>query len=164
MVLVRNRTHTKNIIMNNERTVSVLNDLLNITNDRIQGFSKVEDKVWDTYTPLKGDYDQMVSQSQTMKSELNDLIRERGGEPDNTGSTAGAIHRTWIDVKNSFSGDKEESTLENVVYGEEAAINAYQDALDSGDLCPESSRVVSDQLHHLKSSYNKFSNLNEMKN
>ncbi|MGO4708882.1 PA2169 family four-helix-bundle protein [Chryseobacterium sp. 2TAF14] len=150
--------------MNNERTVSVLNDLLNITNDRIQGFSKVEDKVWDTYTPLKGDYDQMVSQSQTMKSELNDLIRERGGEPDNTGSTAGAIHRTWIDVKNSFSGDKEESTLENVVYGEEAAINAYQDALDSGDLCPESSRVVSDQLHHLKSSYNKFSNLNEMKN
>lgn len=150
--------------MNNERTVSVLNDLLNITNDRIQGFSKVEDKVWDTYTPLKADYNQMVSQSQTMKSELNNLILERGGEPDNTGSTAGAIHRTWIDVKNSFSGDKAESTLENVVYGEEAAINAYQDALDSGDLCPESSRVVSDQLHHLKSSYNKFSNLNEMKN
>ncbi|MGD1320236.1 ferritin-like domain-containing protein [Chryseobacterium sp. 2R14A] len=150
--------------MNNERTVSVLNDLLNITNDRIQGFSKVEDKVWDTYTPLKADYDQMVSQSQTMKSELNNLILERRGEPDNTGSTAGAIHRTWIDVKNSFSGDKAEFTLENVVYGEEAAINAYQDALDSGDLCPESSRVVSDQLHHLKSSYNKFSNLNEMKN
>lgn len=150
--------------MNNERTVSVLNDLLNITNDRIQGFSKVEDKVWDTYTPLKADYDQMVSQSQTMKSELNSLITERGGEPDNSGSTAGAIHRAWIDVKNSFSGDKAESTLENVVYGEEAAINAYQDALNSGDLCPESSRVVSDQLHHLKSSYNKFSNLNEMKN
>lgn len=150
--------------MNNERTVSVLNDLLNITNDRIQGFSKVEDKVWDTFTPLKADYDQMVSQSQTMKSELNNLILERGGEPDNTGSTAGAIHRAWIDVKNSFSGDKAESTLENVVYGEGAAINAYQDALDSGDLCPESSRVVSDQLHHLKSSYNKFSNLNEMKN
>lgn len=150
--------------MNNERTVSVLNDLLNITNDRIQGFSKVEDKVWDTYSPLKSDYDQMVSQSQKMKSELNNLIIERGGEADNTGSTAGAIHRAWIDVKNSFSGDKAESTLENVVYGEEAAINAYQDALDSGDLCPESSRVVSDQLHHLKSSYNKFSNLNELKN
>lgn len=150
--------------MNNEKTVSVLNDLLNITNDRIQGFSKVEDKFWDKYTPLKGDYDQMVSQSQAMKSELNNLITERGGQPDNTGSTAGAVHRAWIDVKNSFSGDKAEATLENVVYGEGAAINAYQDALDSGDLCTESSKVVSDQLHHLKSSYNKFSNLNEMKN
>lgn len=150
--------------MNNERTVSVLNDLLNITNDRIEGFSKVEDKVWDTYSPLKGDYDNMVSQSQTMKSELVSLIREKGGEPDNTTSAAGALHRTWIDVKNSFSGDKSESTLENVVFGENAAIDAYQDALDSGDLTPESSKIVSDQLHHLKSSYSKFSHLNEMKN
>jgi len=150
--------------MQNEKTVSVLNDLLNITNDRIEGFSKVEDKVWDTYSPLKSDYDEMVNQSQTLKAELMSLITERGGDPDNTTSTAGAIHRAWIDLKNSFSGDKAESTLENVVFGEEAAIDAYQDALDSGDLCPESSRVVSDQLHHLKSSYSKFSNLNEMKN
>ncbi|MBW3521381.1 PA2169 family four-helix-bundle protein [Chryseobacterium sp. NKUCC03_KSP] len=150
--------------MHNERTVATLNDLLNITNDRIQGFAKVEDKVWDTYSPLKGDYDQMVARSQVMRSELMNLITERGGNPDNTGTTAGAIHRGWIDVKNSFSGDKTGSTLENVVFGEEAAIDAYQDALDSGDLCPESSRVVRDQLHHLKSSYNKFNNLNELKN
>ncbi|MCS3533162.1 PA2169 family four-helix-bundle protein [Chryseobacterium sp. JUb7] len=145
--------------MNNEKTVSVLNDLLNITNDRIEGFSKVEDKVWDTHSGLKSDYDQMVSQSQTMKNDLIGLINERGGEADNTTSTAGAIHRTWIDVKNSFSADKDESTLQNVVFGEKAAINAYQDALDSGDLCPESSKVVADQLHHLKSSFNKFENL-----
>lgn len=28
-------------------TVSTLNDLLQITNDRIEGFNKVEDKVWE---------------------------------------------------------------------------------------------------------------------
>ncbi|MCI3937271.1 hypothetical protein MQX03_08670 [Chryseobacterium aahli] len=39
--------------MDNSKTVSTLNDLLNITNDRIKGFSKVEDKVWETYSPLK---------------------------------------------------------------------------------------------------------------
>jgi len=163
MAVARSIAHTKYFIMNNERTVSVLNDLLNITNDRIQGFSKVEDKVWDTYSPLKNDYDQMVNQSQVMKSELVDLIREKGGEPDDTGSTAGALHRTWIDVKNSFAGDKAESTLENVVYGENAAIDAYQNALDSGDLCPQSAKIVSDQLHHLKSSYSKFNTLNDIK-
>ncbi|MFC3160431.1 conserved hypothetical protein [Chryseobacterium arachidis] len=147
--------------MNNENTVSVLNDLLNITNDRIEGFSKVEDKVWDTHSSLKADYDQMVAQSQTMKNDLIQLINGKGGEADNTTSTAGAIHRAWIDVKNSFVADKDESTLENVVFGERAAIDAYQDALDSGDLCPESTRLVSDQLHHLKSSYAKFENLEE---
>lgn len=150
--------------MNNEKTVSVLNDLLNITNDRIEGFSKVEDKVWDTHSALRNDYDQMVSQSQVMKTDLIKLINEKGGQADNTTSTAGALHRAWIDVKNTFAGDKDESTLENVVFGEKGAIDAYQDALDSGDLCPESSRVVSDQLHHLKSSYNKFNKLNELKN
>jgi len=145
--------------MNNEKTVSVLNDLLNITNDRIEGFSKVEDKVWDTHSALKNDYDQMVSQSQVMKTDLIQLINQKGGQADNTTSTAGALHRAWIDVKNAFAGDKDESTLENVVFGEKGAIDAYQDALDSGDLCPESARLVSDQLHHLKSSYSKFDNL-----
>ncbi|MDQ0781167.1 PA2169 family four-helix-bundle protein [Chryseobacterium sp. W4I1] len=145
--------------MNDEKTVSVLNDLLNITNDRIEGFSKVEDKVWNTHSALRNDYDNMVAQSQTMKTELIGLINAKGGQADNTTSTAGAIHRAWIDVKNSLTGDKDESTLENVVFGENAAIDAYQNALDSGDLCPESSRLVSDQLHHLKSSYAKFENL-----
>ncbi|UZT98671.1 PA2169 family four-helix-bundle protein [Chryseobacterium fluminis] len=149
--------------MNNENTVSVLNDLLNITNDRIEGFSKVEDKVWETHSALKSDYDQMVSQSQVMKNDLIKLITEKGGEPDNTTSTAGALHRTWIDVKNTFTSDKDESTLENVVFGEKAAIDAYQDALDSGNLCPESTRVVSDHLHHLKASYNTFKSLEDIK-
>ncbi|MCW3168161.1 PA2169 family four-helix-bundle protein [Chryseobacterium sp. 09-1422] len=149
--------------MSQEKTVSVLNDLLQITNDRIEGFSKVEDKVWDNYSGLKADYDEMVSNSQNMKSELVGLITERGGQPDNTTTTAGAIHRAWIDVKNSFSGNKDEATLENVVFGEDAAIKAYQDALDSGDLCAESSRKVQDQLHHLKSSYQKFENLEHLR-
>jgi len=145
--------------MDNMKTVSVLNDLLNITNDRIQGFSKVEDKVWDNYPALRNDYDNMVSQSLTMKNELSDLITERGGTPETSGSVAGAIHRGWIDVKNAFAGDNAEATLENVVYGEKAAIDAYQNALDSGDLCSESSRVVLNQLHHLKASHDKFKTL-----
>lgn len=147
--------------MNNEKTVSTLNDLLNITNDRIEGFSKVEDKVWENHSGLKADYDQMVSESQNMKNDLIRLINEKGGEADNTTSTAGAIHRAWIDVKNTFSGNKDEATLENVVFGEKAAIKAYEDALESGDLCPESTKVVSDHLHHLRSSYSKFENLEE---
>lgn len=149
--------------MDNAKTVSVLNDLLKITNDRIEGFSKVEDKVWDHYPALRGDYDQMVSQSLTMKNELSDLITERGGTPDNSGSAAGAIHRAWIDVKNTFAGDNADATLGNVVYGENAAINAYQNAIDSGDLCPESSKVVLEQLHQLKSSHDKFQNLEDLK-
>lgn len=145
--------------MNNDKTISVLNDLLNITNDRIAGFAKVEDKVWETRSNLKLAYDDMVSRSTDMKNDLINLISQKGGEADNSTSVSGAFHRAWIDVKNTFASDKEESTLENVVFGEKAAIVAYQDALDSGDLCPESTSLVLDQLHHLKSSYAKFETL-----
>lgn len=145
--------------MDNSKTVSTLNDLLNITNDRIQGFAKVEEKVWDSYSGLKNDYDQMVRESQTMKSDLMGLITERGGNPDDSSTTAGALHRTWIDIKNSFGVDHAESTLENVVFGEKAAIDAYQEALQSGNLCPQSTVVVADQLVKLRASYGKFETL-----
>lgn len=148
--------------MDNSKTVSTLNDLLNITNDRIQGFNKVEDKVWDSYNGLKNDYDQMVRESQEMRSELIGLITAKGGNPDDSSTTKGALHRTWIDIKNSFGGDHAESTLENVVFGEKAAIDAYQDALNSGDLCSESTAVVSDQLSKLRTSYAKFESLEKL--
>lgn len=145
--------------MENGKTVSLLNDLLNITNDRIEGFSKVESKVWDNHSNLKADYDNMVSESQDMKNELASLITAKGGNVDDTTSVAGALHRTWIDIKNTFTGDKSESTLENVVFGENAAIDAYENALASGDLCPESTSVVQNQLGKLRSSVAKFGNL-----
>ncbi|MCY0976746.1 PA2169 family four-helix-bundle protein [Chryseobacterium wangxinyae] len=148
--------------MENKKTVEVLNDLLKITNDRIEGFLKVEDQLWNSYSHLKPDFDRMLSASQDIKSELIGMIRQNGGIAEDTVTTAGAIHRAWIDLKNSFTGDKEKSTLENVVFGEDAAIKAYQDALDSGDLTDEVSRKVLDQLHHLKASYKKFENLEKL--
>jgi len=130
---------SKILFMENTKTVATLNDLLNITNDRIKGFSKVEDKVWNSYPALKVDYDQMVRESKVMRADLIDLINERGGKVDDTATIAGALHRGWIDVKNSFVGDPAESTIQNVIFGEKAAIDSYQEALQSGSLCPQSS-------------------------
>lgn len=154
----------KNNIMNNERIVVVLNDLLHIINDRIAGFENVEGKVWESYSDLKGEYDHVISDSKLMKVELINLIQERGGKADDTATTAGAIHRAWIDVKNSLPvGNKEKSTLENVVYGEENAVNAYQQAITGGDLDPESTKVISEHLRQLRESHTKFKNIEEYK-
>jgi uncharacterized protein (TIGR02284 family) len=149
--------------MDNDKTISVLNDLLNITNDRIAGFAKVADKAWDNYSDLRPAYDDMVAEGWDMKQDLIDLITAKGGNPDNTTSVSGAFHRAWIDVKNTFSKNTDESTLENVIFGEKAAIDAYQDAIDSDDLCPESTAVVSGQLQQLKASYAKFEILEKLK-
>ncbi|MBE4949009.1 PA2169 family four-helix-bundle protein [Chryseobacterium culicis] len=150
--------------MDHQKEISVLNDLLYITNDRIEGFEKVEGKVWEMYPDVKDDYDHMISQSKIMKNELINLITEKQGTPEDSTSVAGAVHRTWIDIKNSFTmGNLIESTLENVVFGEKAAIEAYQNALDSGDLSGKAVTTVSEQLRNLKDSYRKFKKIEEYK-
>ncbi|WP_374462518.1 DUF2383 domain-containing protein [Chryseobacterium sp.] len=150
--------------MNNQQEIAVLNDLLHITNDRMEGFEKVEGKVWEMYPDVKDEYDHMISQSKIMKNELINLITEKQGVPDGSTSIVGALHRTWIDIKNSFTmGNLVESTLENVVFGEKAAIETYENALISGNLSEKSNKIVSEQLRSLKNSYNQFRKIEEYK-
>lgn len=152
--------------MENSKTVSVLNDLLHITNDRIRGFEKVEGKVWESYSDLKGEYDKMISESKIMKNEIINLITERGGKPDEDSSSfAGNLHRTWIDIKNSLpTSNNDGETLGNVVFGEKHAIEAYENALKSGELCSESSNIIAEQLKKLRTSYHQFNNIEHYKN
>lgn len=150
--------------MKNLETINILNSLLQITNDRIDGFGKVEGKVWETYSDLKDEYDRMISRSKIMKNELINLIAERGGDPEDTSSFAGFLHRTWIDMKNSLPvGNKDKLTLENVVFGESAAVDAYQKALDRNSLDPESAKIVAEHLESLKNSYKNFEDIEKYK-
>ncbi|ATN05650.1 hypothetical protein CRN76_09670 [Chryseobacterium indologenes] len=150
--------------MDNQKNISVLNDLLHIMNDRIEGFSKVEGKIWEMYPDIKDDYDRMISQSKIMKNELINLIIEKKGSPEDSPSISGTVHRTWIDIKNSFTlGNLENSTLENVVFGEKAAIEAFQNAIDSGNLSEKDISIASEQLHQLKQSYDQFKKIEEYK-
>ncbi|AYY85593.1 PA2169 family four-helix-bundle protein [Chryseobacterium indologenes] len=150
--------------MDNQKNISVLNDLLHIMNGRIEGFSKVEGKIWEMYPDIKDDYDRMISQSKIMKNELINLIIEKKGSPEDSPSISGTVHRTWIDIKNSFTlGNLENSTLENVVFGEKAAIEAFQNAIDSGNLSEKDISIASEQLHQLKQSYDQFKKIEEYK-
>lgn len=60
-------------------------------------------------------------------------------------------------------GNLVESTLENVVFGEKAAIETYENALISGNLSEKSNKIVSEQLRSLKNSYNQFRKIEEYK-
>ncbi|SFH87517.1 PA2169 family four-helix-bundle protein [Halpernia frigidisoli] len=147
--------------MENSKTIEALNELLQITNDRLHGFQAVDKKAIESFTGLNSDYEMMVDQATRMRSDLSALITEKGGEPENSTTIAGGLHRTWIAVKDAFSVNKDESTLENVTFGENAAIKAYEDALSSGELCSKSRELVQDQLEKLRSSYAKFSSLED---
>jgi uncharacterized protein (TIGR02284 family) len=60
---------------------------------------------------------------------LQALVRDLGGDPENSGSLAASLHRRWIDVKSLVTGKDDAAILNECERGEDVAKNAYQDAL-----------------------------------
>jgi len=102
--------------MEHSKTITILNDLLHIINDRLEGFEKVKGKVWETNRELKEKYEHIISHTRIMKVEIINLITARGGNPQDSASVTGTLHRVWVDIKNAFViSDLESSTLQNVI-------------------------------------------------
>ncbi|SDG47241.1 PA2169 family four-helix-bundle protein [Epilithonimonas hungarica] len=143
--------------METQENINTLNDLLHVVYDRLKGFEQVEGKVWEVDADLKRSYEDITSQSKIMKNELIDLISEKGGKAQDNPSLSGTLHRTWIDIKNGFTVDSlQRLTLNDVLFGEKAAIQIYQEALDSGTLDQGSRSIVSEQLKKIKDSAHYF--------
>jgi len=146
--------------VDNSKDINILNDLLHITNDRIRNYSAIEQNVRQIHSNLKEQYDQKLRQSYKMKDELINLIHNLGGKPEDHSTVFGSIHQSWIEFKNNLKVMSEDDGLNEVISGEEAAISAYQKALDRGDLSPEIASIILDYLHHLKASYKNLDDLN----
>ena len=56
-------------------------------------------------------------------------MRSLGGDPENTGSAAGALHRGWIDLKSALGGG-DHAILAATKTGEDYAVKEYKRALD----------------------------------
>lgn len=144
---------------NNEKVVDILEDLIKINNDRIEGYEKaIEDGKSDD-SNFGSDYEllfnQMIQQSTDIRQELINEVRRLGGEADWEGTTnSGKIYRVWMDIKSSLSGKKDLTTLELCEYGEDAAQKAYEEALDSDEDMPlETMELISSQKADLKESH-----------
>lgn len=149
--------------MENKDTINSLNGLLQITNDRLEGFKNVDTKMISSYPKLSDVYERMVTQAAEMRTDLANLIKEIGGDLENSTSLAGDLHRSWIDLKNSLSMNRDEATLESVVFGETAAMKAYEKVLEKGNLSEKTSIVIKNQLDIIKDSVEKFKYLKEGK-
>lgn len=136
-------------------TAEMLNDLVQINNDRIEGYTKAIDQLDSGDTDLKALFMSFITQSQEMKSELQNVISSLGVEVETGTTMSGDIYRTWMDVKAVFSGDDRQTALENCEFGEDAAQKAYRTVLESEDLLPDVRVLVTNQKMDLKSSHDK---------
>ena len=138
----------------NENLVETLNDLVQINNDRIEGYEKAAEETKDIDVDLKAIFMKMAEESVKYKTELVNEVTKLGGEPA-TGTTGlGKIYRVWMDVKATFSGKDRQSVLEACEFGEDAAQKAYRDALASdAEIDAATRQLITTQQASLKTSH-----------
>lgn len=139
---------------------SIINDLIEINNDRIAGFEKAMTDIKDENVDLKALFQKYVAQSRKNGQELAAIV----GDPETveTGtSVAGTLHRTWIDVKSLFGGNDRASILSEAERGEDAIKKAYKDALISGNLSGKTLEIVSEQSSGIQAAHDEVKALRD---
>lgn len=135
----------------NEKTASVLNDLVRINRDRVAGYERASKETNSKDADLRALFDELASDSRRYISELSRFVMEAGKEPAEDTTISGKIYRAWMDVKATFTGSDRKAILASCEFGEDAAQKAYDTALESdAELDPEVRQVIMDQKQNLK--------------
>jgi uncharacterized protein (TIGR02284 family) len=140
--------------MKKNETVDLLNDLIRINNDRIEGYEKAVKETKEEDSDLRNTFNRCVDESRRYKQELLDQVRRLGGEPASDTTQSGKIYRVWMNVKSSFTGQGRQSVLELCEAGEDAAKKAYEKALDQeNNLPPDVRSLVQQEMDNIRSSH-----------
>jgi uncharacterized protein (TIGR02284 family) len=107
--------------------ISTLNELIETCKDGANGFRAAADAV--SRADAKALFTSRVPIIERSAAELQAEVRRLGGDPETSGSVAGAMHRGWMDLKAAVSSRDEAAILTECERGEELAVTKYEDAL-----------------------------------
>jgi len=145
-----------------EKSLDVINDLIKINNDRIAGFEKAGSDLEDQDSGLIAVFSKLAGESQNNAAELTDIALQYGGDVADGTSASGSLHRTWLDIKATFTGHDLESILEECERGEDAIKAAYSSALeDSHELDAELVQMISRQQQGIVEGHNLIKSLRD---
>lgn len=142
----------------NDDVISTLNNLIETSRDGQQGFKDAAEGV--ERSDLKSVFYDAGQQRAKFVGELQSLVRELGGDPESSGSVAGAIHRGWINIKSAVTGKDETAILNEAERGEDAAVKAYKDALATA-LPTNVQSVVQNQYSQVQATHDKVKALRD---
>lgn len=115
-------------------TISTLNNLIETCKDGELGFKTAADGLESPTTKAK--FLEYSRQRAEMARELQAEVRRLGGDPEQSGSVAGSVHRGWLDIKSAVTGKNDHAIIAEAERGEDVAKAAYEKALketlDSG--------------------------------
>lgn len=145
----------------NEKIAEVLNDLIEINNDRIEGYEKAAKETETEDADLRTLFTDMADESRTYAAELKGHVSTTGKEPATDTTKRGKIYRVWMDIKAAITGHDRKAILASCEFGEDAAQRAYDRALEDEDLTGEVREVINAQKSKLKKSHDKIKRMRD---
>lgn len=148
---------------NNQEIIDSLNNLIQINNDRIQGYLTAAQETEDG--DLKSVFSEMMTASQECRRELVHEVSSLGGTPVEGTTVSGKLFRIWMDIKAAITSKDRKAILNSCEFGEDAAVNTYQKEMD-GDALKGSELLgkVRDQYAKIKSGHDKIKQLRDAAN
>lgn len=146
---------------NNTLNTEILNDLIQINNDRVTGYEKAIEELRAEDGDLKSLFVEMIRQSGQHKATLTQEVQVLGVPAETGTTTSGKIYRAWMDVKAIFTGHDRETVLNNCEFGEDAAQNAYTTALQTEGLSSNLRSIISEQKADLRTSHDQIKALRD---
>jgi uncharacterized protein (TIGR02284 family) len=136
--------------------IEVLNDLIKINNDRIEGYDKAIENAKTIDVGLQSIFSKMKSESIKFTAELHNRVLQLGGEPQDGTTVSGKLYRAWMDIKTTFTGKDRASLLASCEAGEDAAQKAYRDAMETEGLPAEIRDFIGQQKKALRASHDEI--------
>jgi uncharacterized protein (TIGR02284 family) len=144
------------LIMDNQDVIATLNGLLEISRDGELGFRTCAEGVQSA--SLKAMLEAAARRCAEGAAELETKIRSLGGEPAQGGSVTGSMHRAWTNIRSAITGMNEHAVLAECERGEDAAMAAYEAALQK-NMPADIKMLVERQYQGVKANHDRVRNL-----
>lgn len=129
-----------------------LNELLEKNYDAEAGYKLAQEKVESNQT--KNFFDTQQKERYNFGHELKAEMKIWGQEPEKGTSLKGDAHRAWMNIKSTFSTDKEEAVLEEAIRGEKVAVQEYNEIINDTTLPPSTKNILTNHRDRIQKTLN----------
>jgi uncharacterized protein (TIGR02284 family) len=143
-----------------KETITTINGLIETLKDGQEGFRQAAEGVKDAQ--LKSLFNEFSMQRSRFAGELQSQAIGLGeSEPENTSSTAGAMHRAWINLKSALTSQDDHAILAECERGEDSAVAEYKKAMEDEELTGPVRDIVSRQYTEVKAAHDRVKALRD---
>lgn len=148
---------------NTAETMELLNDLILINNDRIEGYTRALREVEQEPDgrDLEPVFLRLIDDSRRYKVQIGTEIQALGGEMESGTTVGGKLHRAWLSVKESFDGNDRHSILDECESFEDAIRNTYDDILNEETLPAYIIDMLDEQLQEIMAAHDQIKELRD---